>query len=132
MRKTFDLSVYLVTDPRLCAGLGLVETAMAAVQGGATIVQLRDPAADGRRLVEQARALVAALRPHGVPVIVNDRIDVALAADADGAHVGQDDIAAIDARAMLGPPAQISPTWLSASTCSCCGSTMRTAWPGCG
>lgn len=103
MRKTFDLSVYLVTDPRLCAARGLVETALAAVQGGATLVQLRDPAADGRRLVEQARALVVALRPRGVPVIVNDRIDVALAADADGAHVGQDDIAAGDARAMLGP-----------------------------
>jgi len=103
LRKRLDLSVYLVTDPRLCAGLGLVETALAAVHGGAGIVQLRDTQAGGRALVEQARALVAALRPLGVPVIVNDRIDVALAADADGVHVGQSDMAPADVRALIGP-----------------------------
>jgi thiamine-phosphate pyrophosphorylase len=103
MRKRLDLSVYLVTDPRLCAEFGLVETALAAVKGGASIVQLRDTQAGGRALVEQARALVAALRPLGVPVIVNDRIDVALAADADGVHVGQSDMAPTDARALIGP-----------------------------
>jgi thiamine-phosphate pyrophosphorylase len=103
MRKPLDLSVYLVTDPHLCAGLGLVETALAAVHGGASIVQLRDTQAGGRALVEQARALVAALRPLGIPLIVNDRIDVALAADADGVHVGQSDMAPADARALIGP-----------------------------
>lgn len=103
MRRLFDLSVYLVTDPRLCAAFGLVETALAAVQGGATIVQLRDPHAHGRALVEQARALASALRPLGVPLIVNDRVDVALAAGAAGVHVGQSDLPAADARALIGP-----------------------------
>ncbi len=103
VRRAFDLSVYLVTDPILCAGYGLVETALAAVQGGATLVQLRDTVAYGRALVEHARALKTALQPHGVPLIINDRIDVALAADADGVHVGQSDIHPADARALIGP-----------------------------
>jgi thiamine-phosphate pyrophosphorylase len=107
VKPQVDLSLYYVTDAPLSAGRGLVETALAAVAGGATIVQLRDPVAKGRELVEQARALVAALRPFGVPLIINDRVDVALAASADGVHVGQDDLPAVDARDMLGPDAII-------------------------
>jgi thiamine-phosphate pyrophosphorylase len=103
MAQKFDLSVYLVTDARLCAGRGLLETVRESADGGATIVQLRDPDAPARRLVEEARALVALLRPRGIPLIVNDRVDVALAADADGVHVGQKDLSARDARRILGP-----------------------------
>jgi thiamine-phosphate pyrophosphorylase len=103
MARPFDLSVYLVTDPRLTAQRGLVETVSQAVAGGVTIVQLRDPDAKGRALVEAARALVALLRPLGIPLIVNDRVDVALAADADGVHLGQDDMEPGPARAQLGP-----------------------------
>lgn len=98
-----DLSLYLVTDPRLGAPRPLVETVAAAVDGGVTLVQLRDPDAPTRHLVETARALVALLRPRGVPLIVNDRVDVALAADADGVHVGQSDMHPSDARALIGP-----------------------------
>jgi thiamine-phosphate pyrophosphorylase len=105
MRRKLDLSVYFVTDPALCIGRGVVATALAAAAGGATVVQLRDPDAKGRSLLETARALVAALKPHGIPVIVNDRIDIALAAGADGAHVGQQDMPVADARALLGPNA---------------------------
>jgi thiamine-phosphate pyrophosphorylase len=68
-------------------------------------VQLRDKAADGRALLEEARALVALLTPLGVPLIVNDRVDVALAAGAAGCHVGQSDLPAAAARALLGPDA---------------------------
>lgn len=102
-RRAFDLSLYLVTDPHLTAQFGLVETALAAAKGGATMVQLRDPHARGRVLVEQGRALVAALRPLGIPVIVNDRADVAVACHADGVHVGQTDIDAADVRRLIGP-----------------------------
>ncbi len=103
MSRPFDLTLYLVTDPRLVAARGLVATVAAAVKGGATIVQLRDPDAHGRALVEQARALKALLAPLRIPLIINDRVDVAVAADADGVHLGQDDMAPADARALLGP-----------------------------
>lgn len=103
MSRPFDLTLYLVTDPRLTAARGLLATVEAAVAGGATIVQLRDPDAHGRALVEQARALKALLAPRGIPLIINDRVDVALAAGADGVHLGQDDMDPADARALMGP-----------------------------
>jgi thiamine-phosphate pyrophosphorylase len=103
----FDPTLYLVTDPELGRGRSLVEIVGAAVTGGVTLVQLRDKRADGRVLLEQARALKALLDPHGIPLIVNDRIDVALAAGAAGCHVGQSDLPAEDARAILGPDAII-------------------------
>ena len=103
MAQAVDLTLYLVTDPRLVAARGLAPVVEAAVRGGATIVQLRDPDAHGRALVEQARVLKALLAPLGIPLIVNDRVDVAVAAGADGVHLGQDDMAPADARALLGP-----------------------------
>ncbi|MFG1227985.1 thiamine phosphate synthase [Xanthobacter wiegelii] len=103
MSRPFDLTLYLVTDPRLVAERGLLATVEAAVKGGVTLVQLRDPDAHGRALVEQARALKALLAPLRIPLIVNDRVDVAVAADADGVHLGQDDMSPADARALLGP-----------------------------
>lgn len=101
--NAIDLSVYLVTDRGLSGVRGVRDTVLAAVKGGATAVQLRDPEAKTRALVVQARALVGLLRPHRVPLIVNDRVDVALAADADGVHVGQSDMDVRDARALIGP-----------------------------
>ncbi|AXS39405.1 thiamine phosphate synthase [Breoghania sp. L-A4] len=102
MAHAFDLSVYLVTDTRLCGARGVVETAVAAARGGATLVQLRDPDASTRQLVDSARALVAALAPFNVPLIVNDRIDVALASGAHGVHVGQSDMRPADVRTLIG------------------------------
>jgi thiamine-phosphate pyrophosphorylase len=105
MPPPFDLTLYLVTDPRQVAARGLAATVEAAVAGGVTLVQLRDPDAHGRDLVEQARALKALLQPRGIPLIVNDRVDVAHAAGADGVHLGQDDLSTQAARAILGPDA---------------------------
>lgn len=102
-KPRFDLSVYLVTDRRLAGHRGVVETVRRAIDGGVTLVQLRDPDAEGRALVEEARALVALLRPRGIPLIVNDRVDVALAAEADGVHVGQKDMHPADVRRLIGP-----------------------------
>ncbi len=79
----------LVTDDRLVEGRDLVALAKAAEQGGATAVQLRLKRASPRELVDRARALVASLR---IPVLVNDRPDVALAAGAAGVHLGPDDL----------------------------------------
>ncbi len=103
MPAAFDPSVYLVVDPEHCAGRSAYEVTRMAVSGGATAVQLRHPAASTRELVEAARDLVALLRPLAIPLIVNDRADVALAAGADGVHVGQDDLPAGVARALMGP-----------------------------
>lgn len=103
MSKPFDLRLYLVTDRRLAGARGVVATVEAAIAGGVTIVQVRSPDVFGRSFVEEARVLKALLKPHGIPLIVNDRVDVALAADADGVHVGQSDIDPADVRAMLGP-----------------------------
>lgn len=92
-----------MTDPRLAGARGVAATVAAAVEGGVTLVQLRDPEAATRALVETARTLVALLRPRGIPLIVNDRVDVALASAADGVHVGQSDMHPADVRALIGP-----------------------------
>lgn len=106
-RRPFDASLYLVTDRALCHGRPLVEVVQAAVSGGVTLVQLREKALETRPFLELARALRAALQATGVPLIINDRVDVALAAGADGVHVGQDDMPVADARRLLGPDAII-------------------------
>jgi thiamine-phosphate pyrophosphorylase len=104
-RPRFDPSLYLVTDPALGRGRPLLEIVAAAVRGGVTLVQLRDKQAAGRELLAEARALVELLTPLAVPLIVNDRVDVAVAAGAAGCHVGQSDLPAAAARALLGPDA---------------------------
>src|SRR5262249_51152978 len=92
------LPLMLVTDEALLAGRDLVATCLAAVRGGATSVQLRMKRASPRELVARARDLVAAL---DVPVLVNDRLDVALAAQAAGVHLGPDDLPVALARRMV-------------------------------
>lgn len=103
-RQEFDPTLYLVTDPDLAGGRALVELVARAVAGGVTLVQLRDKRADARPLLEQARALKALLAPKGIPLIINDRVDVAAAAGV-GAHVGQSDLPVAAARALLGEDA---------------------------
>jgi thiamine-phosphate pyrophosphorylase len=105
MKLKLDLSVYLVTDPLLCAGRELVETALAAVRGGATVVQLRDKTAPDELLIQQGRALKQAMAGSGALLIVNDRVEVAVAIGADGIHIGQSDGSPGAARALLGPDA---------------------------
>jgi thiamine-phosphate pyrophosphorylase len=99
---TARLAVYLVADPTATRGRALDAVVADAVRGGATLVQLRVKEPATRPFVEQARALVRLLRPVGVPLVVNDRVDVALAVGADGVHVGQDDMPAEDVRRLLG------------------------------
>ncbi|MBZ5488824.1 thiamine phosphate synthase [Halomonas aquamarina] len=103
----FDLSLYLVTDAELCATHGLERTVMEAVEGGVRFVQLRDKHASDAEMITQARRLKAALAGSGVPLVINDRLNVALQSEADGLHVGQSDTAVQKARAALGPEAII-------------------------
>ncbi len=102
-----DLRLYALLDPERLGGLELAQLGREVVAGGATLVQLRDKHGSTRRLMEETRAIKAALAPSGVPVLVNDRVDVALAAGADGVHVGQDDMPAEEVRRLLGPKAII-------------------------
>ncbi|CAN0595635.1 unnamed protein product, partial [Ectocarpus sp. 12 AP-2014] len=95
--------LYLVTDTALCRDFGLVDTVQQAVEGGVTMVQLRAKNATTPKRTEMALALKAVLAGTGVPLIVNDDVDAAIAADIDGAHIGQGDMTPASARALLGP-----------------------------
>jgi thiamine-phosphate pyrophosphorylase len=92
------LRLHLVTDSALCGPRGLEAVVEAAVRGGVTCVQLREKSLDTRAFVERARALKALLQGTGVPLLINDRLDVALACGADGVHVGQSDMCPADVR----------------------------------
>lgn len=98
-----DLKLYLVTDRSLSCGRDIRWIVREAVEGGVTMVQLREKDLDTRNFVEIALHLKRILSPYGVPLIINDRIDVALACDAEGVHLGQSDMQCEIARRILGP-----------------------------
>lgn len=103
MTTALDLSLYLVTDPVLNGGRPVEDVVAAAIGSGVTVVQLRDPVSPTRQLLETTRRMLAILKPHDIPLIVNDRVDVAVAAGADGVHLGQGDMDPRDARQLVGP-----------------------------
>jgi thiamine-phosphate pyrophosphorylase len=100
-----DLRLNAIVDPERAGGYALADLARRCAQGGATLIQLRDKVSETRAMVEEARAIKQALIPLGVPFVVNDRADVALAAGADGVHLGPEDMAVKDARRLLGSDA---------------------------
>ncbi len=100
--KSFDLTLYLVTDRGLAKSGSLEEVVEKAVQGGVTLVQLREKEGDTGELYEKAKALKEILAPYHIPLIIDDRIDIMLAVDADGVHVGQSDMPADVARKLIG------------------------------
>jgi thiamine-phosphate pyrophosphorylase len=102
-----DLRLYALVDPDRSGDRKLADIARAVVEGGATLVQLRDKTGSTLRMIEEAKAIKAALAGTFVPFLVNDRVDVALAAGADGVHVGWDDMPVADARRLLGREAII-------------------------
>jgi len=101
-----DLRLYALLDPAVSGGHKLTELAR-RIAGSTTVVQLRDKHGSTRAMIEEARALHAVLAPAGIPLLINDRVDVALAAGAEGVHIGQDDMSVDDARRLLGPKALI-------------------------
>lgn len=96
------LKLYLVTDRPLSLGRDIEEVVREAVEGGVTMVQLREKECPTGEFVALAKRLKALLAPLGVPLIINDRVDVALAVDADGVHIGQSDMPYEVARRLLG------------------------------
>ena len=94
--------LYLVTDDQ--QPIETLQTVVArAVEGGVTMVQVREKHGDVRAFIERAQAIKTVLQGTGVPLIINDRVDVALAVDADGVHLGQSDMPATLARRLIGP-----------------------------
>lgn len=98
-----DYSLYLVTDRNLSCGRSLTQVVKEAIAGGVTCVQLREKNCSTRQFVEEGFALQKILTPLHIPLIVNDRLDVAMAIGADGVHLGQDDMEISHARRILGP-----------------------------
>ena len=102
-KKKVDYSLYLVTDRTLSLGRSNLEVIQAAVQGGVTLVQLREKEATTKKFYQEGLKIRAYLKPRNIPLIINDRIDLALALDADGVHLGQEDMPIDAARKLLGP-----------------------------
>lgn len=94
--------LYAITDTALHTGAALEHAVGRAIEGGARVIQYRDKSGDGDRRHTEAARLVRLCRRHGVPLIVNDDVELALRARADGVHVGRDDAALPAARARLG------------------------------
>jgi thiamine-phosphate pyrophosphorylase len=108
-----DLRCYAIVDPEVSGGHELPDLCRMLAAGGVTLVQLRDKLSETRAMIERARACKAAL--GSVPLVINDRVDVALAIGCDGVHIGWDDMAPADARRLLGRDAIIGLTINSAA-----------------
>ncbi|KAJ4964515.1 hypothetical protein NE237_024454 [Protea cynaroides] len=133
-----DLFLYAVTDSRMNKkwGRSISDAVKAAIDGGATIIQLREKEAETRDFVDAAKACKEIAHSYGVPLLINDRVDVALAIDADGVHVGQSDMPAHVARRLLGPekiigvscktPEQAEQAWSDGADYIGCGGAYTT------
>ncbi|NJP07166.1 MAG: thiamine phosphate synthase, partial [Chloroflexaceae bacterium] len=102
-QKHISWAVYVITDRAATRGRTMLDVLRAAIQGGASAVQLRDKTASTRDMLALGEALHVLTRAANIPLIVNDRVDVALALGAEGVHVGQDDMPAPQARQLIGP-----------------------------
>ncbi|KAH6793596.1 thiamine biosynthesis protein [Perilla frutescens var. hirtella] len=139
--RPFDpskLLLYAVTDTKMNKkwGRSVSVAVKAAIEGGATIIQLREKDADTRDFLEAAKACLEICHSHGVPLLINDRIDIVLACDADGVHIGQSDMPARVARSLLGPdkiigvtcktPEQAEEAWIDGADYIGCGGVYPT------
>lgn len=105
-----DIRLHGILDPQIAAGRSLADLARQAADGGATILQYRAKTASTREMIEEASAIRKALIGTGVPLLINDRIDVALAVGAEGVHVGRDDMEPHLVRRLMGASAIIGAT----------------------
>ncbi len=103
MKPRVDYTLYLCTDRELMTTDTVTEAVELAIKGGVTVVQLREKDCSGRKFLEIAHEVKEITDAYEVPLIINDRLDIAMAVDADGVHLGQKDIPAAVARELLGP-----------------------------
>ena len=97
-----DYSLYVCTDRDLMSSPTIEESVTLTLKGGAGVIQLREKDISGRKFYEEALSLLSITKRYDVPLLINDRVDIALAVDADGVHVGQSDIPAKVVRHMIG------------------------------
>lgn len=109
-RKSFDLLVYFVLDPTACAGRDPVDVARSAIAGGVTMLQLRVKTDDHDYMLGLAQQILPLTRAAGIPLLINDYVDIALKCGADGVHLGQGDMPAETARKFVGEGAIIGVT----------------------
>lgn len=102
-RSCSDWRLYVIVDRAAAGTRPLAQIADAAIRGGADVLQLRDKTASTKTLLAEAAALLQLTRAAGIPLIINDRADIAHAVGADGVHLGQEDIPVAEARRLLGP-----------------------------
>lgn len=107
MKRPIDLSLYLVTHRGVLPLEDFFRIIRASIEGGVKVVQLREKEASAREMITIGKNLLALLKPLGIPLIINDRVDVAHAVNADGVHLGQSDLNPAEARAILGKDAII-------------------------
>ena len=100
--KTFDTSLYFITDSTSFTEEEFLRRTEAALQGGVTFLQIREKDRSTREYIALAEKVHALTRKYNVPLIIDDRVDVALAMDAEGVHVGQSDMPVATARRLLG------------------------------
>lgn len=112
-KAAVDYRLYLVTDRKQLGNRDLAESIEEAIQGGVTLVQLREKSVSTKEFLQLAEKVKEITSRYQIPLIINDRLDIALAIDADGLHVGQDDLPMVKARELLGPDKIIG---VSAST----------------
>lgn len=105
-----NIRLYGILDSQIARGAKLAELASAAVQGGVTILQYRAKEAGTAEMILEARLIIAAIAGSNVPLLINDRVDVALVSGAQGVHLGREDMAPADARRLLGRDAMIGAT----------------------
>lgn len=98
-----DYALYLLTDRKILKGRNFLQAMEEAIKGGVTLLQLREKDASTREYYDLAIKLKALAHSFDIPLIINDRLDIALAVDADGLHIGQDDLPLTVARKLLGP-----------------------------
>lgn len=102
MKPDIDYTLYLVTDRGLMSSPTIGQSVEQAIEGGCTVVQLREKTANSREFYDTAASVHSITQRHGVPLIINDRVDIALAIGAEGVHIGQEDIPAAVARRIIG------------------------------
>lgn len=107
MKCSIDLSLYLVTNQGTLSLEDLFRIIRQSIDGGVKVVQLREKEASAREMIAIGKSLHSFLKPFGIPLIINDRVDIAHAVNADGVHLGQSDLKVAEARAILGKQAII-------------------------
>ncbi|AFQ43738.1 thiamine phosphate synthase [Desulfosporosinus meridiei] len=101
-KPKIDYSLYLVTDRKTLGTRDLAVCVEKAIQGGVTLVQLREKSVSSKEFLELAQRVKEITTHYEIPLIINDRLDIALAVDAEGLHIGQDDLPMIKARELFG------------------------------